>query len=461
MNSPSFDLLLKYDSPVPRYTSYPPAPHFSKEIGTAEYGSMLYSSNGAEPRNLSFYFHIPFCPHRCLFCGCHTEIGSTGKVIKDYLEAMKKELDLLLPWLDLTRPVTQIHFGGGTPNSVPFSHLHYLIRTLRASFPMPHAAEVAIECDPNLVTVGRLEDLAAMGFNRVSFGIQDFNPRVLDAVQRRFPKTEPAELFRAAREMGFSGNNLDLIYGLPFQTPESFRDTTQKAVAAGPDRISLFPYAHVPWVKGHQAALDGLPMPDAAARLRMALESREALERAGFEAIGMDHFALPNDDLSRAKRSGSLHRNFQGYCAADRAGQVHAIGASGISQIHAGYLHNAKDLETYLRSVAAGRLPFEAGYRLTPRDRAVRSVINGLLCRGEARLDEALDTPGLEPEWKAEYAVTCIEKLAPFEAEGLVHCDGDSIRLTEAGTWVARSIAAALDPLQLAAGNRPRYSRAI
>lgn len=222
---------------------------------------LISQSNVVGPRHISMYFHVPFCPKRCLFCGCHTEIGRPGAFIRNYMETLDRELDLLLPLLDRSRLVTQVHFGGGTPNAVPFNYLKDLLRKLETSMRMDPAAEIAIECDPNLLTTDKVGELASMGFNRLSIGIQDFDLKVLEAVNRKFPKVAPKELFRVARGCGFAGNNLDLIYGLPYQTPDSFRIAIEKTIDAGPDRISLFPYAHVPWVKGHQSRLQALPMP--------------------------------------------------------------------------------------------------------------------------------------------------------------------------------------------------------
>jgi oxygen-independent coproporphyrinogen-3 oxidase len=457
-------LLLKYDRQVPRYTSYPPAPFFTRkpeEIGAM---GMVYASNHDGPWNASLYFHVPFCPKRCHFCGCHTEIGQPGSAIREYMELLLHEIDLLLPHLDSARPVTQIHFGGGTPNAVPYSYLKAVLDKVRIGLNVEPDAEIAIECDPNLVTPDRIRELDSMGFTRVSFGIQDFSLKVLDAVNRRFPRTPPKELFRVCRELGMRGNNLDLIYGLPYQTPESFRETVAKAIDADPDRISLFPYAHVPWIKGHQANLDSLPMPDAVTRLAIALESRETLAEAGYIPIGMDHFAREGDELAVAAENGTLRRNFQGYCIAGRAGQTYAMGASAITQLHQGYLQNVKDLRIYKEKVLAGELPWAGGYRMRPEDLAVRAILDGILSCGEADLEAAFSDAAAGPEWSATYLAGCLERLRPFAEDGLVSLEKGVVRLRGNGSFVARPIAAAFDPMladRAAEAAAPRYSRAI
>ncbi len=450
--------LLRHDGAAPRYTSYPPANFFTENPDAADWRAMLAESNRAEPRNLSFYFHVPFCPRRCLFCGCHTEIGRPGSFIREYMDTLPVEFRLLIPHLDRDRPVTQIHFGGGTPNFVPYSHLEDMLALVSSTFRLAENAEVAMECDPALVLRPQLAQLRGMGFNRISFGIQDVNPRVLQAVDRRPSRMAPGALVETARDLGFTGINLDLIYGLPFQTRASFAETVRVIADAAPDRISLFPYAHVPWIKDHQTALEPLPAPGAEERLRIALEARDILLAAGYEAIGMDHFARPDDDLARSKRAGTLRRNFQGY-APDNTGQVHALGASAISQIHAGYLQNEKDTARYQARVRAGELPFTGAYRMRPEDAAARDVINALLCTGRTDVDAIPDLQDLSPEWKASYWIESLERLAPYLKDGLAVEEGGVVSVTDAGFPLTRRIAAAFDPLSPV--STARHSRAL
>jgi oxygen-independent coproporphyrinogen-3 oxidase len=314
----------------------------------------------------------------------------------------------------------------------------------------------------------QLEQLRALGFNRVSFGIQDVNLKVLEAVNRKPARLPLPELVGVSRELGFTGINLDLICGLPLQTEASFRDSLQAVIEAGPDRISLFPYAHVPWIKTHQTALETLPSPNTVERLRMTLEARATLEAAGYESIGMDHFARPHDELSLAKKQGTLRRNFQGY-APPRAGQIHALGASAISQLESGYLQNEKDLERYQARVHNGELPFTGGYRMRPEDRAARDVINALLCHGEADVPALLADYGLDEERQADYWLDSLERLAPYLQDDLVTEAEGVVRITDAGFPLSRRIAAAFDPLTTsnalqsiargAVSGAPRYSK--
>jgi oxygen-independent coproporphyrinogen-3 oxidase len=456
-------LLMRYDGAAPRYTSYPPANFFNQDpVLIAD--PLIRSSNRKDVpggRDISLYFHVPFCPRRCLFCGCHTEIDRPGDFIKAYMATLSREFSLLAEKLDRSRPVSQIHFGGGTPNAVPSSHLRDLIAQVRATFAVRADAEIALECDPSLILRPQLETLRSIGFNRISFGIQDVNPAVLEAVNRRASKLSPRELVATARELGFTGINLDLICGLPFQTAESFRATVAEIIEAGPDRVSLFPYAHVPWIKSHQTALESLPSPGPGDRVRMCLEAREAFTAAGYEAVGMDHYARPTDELAIAKRDGTLRRNFQGYVTS-RAGQVHALGASAISQLQEGYLQNEKNLETYQVRVRAGELPFSGGYRMRPEDLAARDVINALLCQGRADLRALLSERDLNPDWVESYRFESLERLAPYLADGLAEEKDGLVTVTPAGFPLSRRIAAAFDPRQTnVPAEGARYSRTL
>ncbi len=469
---PDLAWLKRHNLAVPRYTSYPPAPHFRQEVAESDLREWIRESNRSGPENISLYFHIPFCPRRCLFCGCHTEIGHAGSAIQGYLEYLLRETEMMADLLDAKRPLTQIHFGGGTPNAVPLSAIESLLEPIRERFRWSQDAEVAMECDPNLISPRTIPALAALGFNRLSFGLQDFNPKVLEAVNRRFPRIPPKELFRQAREEGFRGNNLDLIYGLPYQTRETFRRTVASAIDAKPDRISLFPYAHVPWVKGHQSALESHPMPDADERLAISWEARIALESAGYVAVGMDHFALRGDALADAVETGNLHRNFQGYTVKSLAGQVYALGASAITQLESGYIQNRKDLAEYEQAVHDGRFPWEGAYRMRPADQAVREIIAGLLCEGRADLFASLEHHVPDREWKTSYLEEAEVRLGALESEGLLITEKAAsdvghpakVFLTGNGRLVARTIAAALDPMLWYRGNEnegPRYSRAV
>lgn len=455
------ETLLKHDGAAPRYTSYPPANFFTAD--PVNVAPALFDRARLDSSPLSLYFHVPFCPRRCLFCGCHTEVGRPGSEIKDYMTALQREFELLVPHLNQSRPVTQIHFGGGTPNAVPPAALESLLSAVRAAFPFAPDAEIGMECDPGLVTPQRLAQYRALGFNRISFGIQDVNPAVLEAVNRHPSRLPPPELVATARALGYTGINLDLICGLPLQTRESFRATVAAIRDANPDRISLFPYAHVPWIKSHQKTLEALPAPSAADRVSMMHEAREILTAGGYEAIGMDHFARPNDELAHAKRAGTLRRNFQGYVT-DRADQVHALGASAITQLTDGYLQNEKNLDVYTARVNAGDLPFVGGYLMSAEDKAARAVINALLCQGIADVSAILEQYDVDDAWSANYWFDSLERLAPLLADDLAQAKSGVVRVTPEGFPLSRRIAAAFDPRTVTAQDgsaTPRYSRAL
>lgn len=460
-------LLLRYNQAAPRYTSYPPANHFKSDFGSAE--DLIRRSNTIGARNMGFYVHIPFCPKRCLFCGCNTEIGKPARFVRTYMEALPVEFSRLAALLDSSRPVTQIHFGGGTPNAVPLSFLADLLDTLREQFTLADHAEVAIECDPNLMTPEKLEALAAMGFNRVSYGLQDFHADVLEAVNRKFPRMHPKDLVAQSRQLGFKGINLDLIYGLPRQTIASFRDNITQILACDPDRISLFPYAHVPWMKGHQTALEAHGFPTPEERLVMATESRATLQAAGYVPIGMDHFAKPDDELALALRAGTLSRNFQGYCPGEKAGQIYAIGASAISQLQEGYLQNERDTTAYLARLEKGGLGVSHGYAMTPEDQSVRETIQSLLCQGiadlktvEKSMENTTRSQGsADPIWIKMWQMESLRRLQPYVQDGLVQASPHRILITSKGLPLARLIAACFDPLTAQPTSEKRYSQAV
>jgi oxygen-independent coproporphyrinogen-3 oxidase len=336
---------------------------------------------------------------------------------------------------------------------------------VREALPLDPEAEIAIECDPSLLTLDKVRELGEMGFNRISMGIQDFNRKVLDAVHRRIPKLAISGLVAQARTAGFRGINLDLIYGLPHQTLDSFRDTLRQTLEADPDRVSVFAYAHVPWIKGHQSTLDALPMPGGAERLTMAILARAFFTEAGYVPIGMDHFVKPDDELARALADGQLHRNFQGYCSKRQTGQVYAFGSSAISQMEWGYGQNLKDLAKYIATVDRGELPLERVYYMTAEDLLARETINSLMCYGRVNLEAAASRAGVSAAVAAKYFSVCAERTGPLLKEGWVVREGAAYSLTGDGWLFVRQLAAALDPrtpaAEKAAEASPRFSKAI
>ena len=441
----SADFLRRYDKPGPRYTSYPPAPFFSENFEMGAWQSCLQASNNSD--RISFYFHIPFCPHRCLYCGCNTEIGAKAPQIEAYHQAMLKEMGLVLPLLNKNRKVTQIHFGGGTPNFVPLRHIQALLVLLKNEFPFDDSIEIAIECDPNHLSIEKMANLREMGFNRLSLGVQDFNEEVLNAVERRFPSIHPQTYIDEAKKLGYSGVNLDLIYGLPKQTPESFYQTLMQAASCAPSRIVAFSYAHVPWLKPHQKALETLGLPSPAQKWEMLALAHTVLTQKGYKAIGMDHYALPQDSLAQALQTGQLQRNFQGYCTTQTTADVVAFGSSAISQLSQGYAQNHKESSQYIKALENNQWPLERAYFMTPENLFYQDVIQSLMCRGHLQKSELSQKWNLAPSDLEAHLKKGWDQLEGFARDGLLTYTSDEIQVTALGWMVVRVIAMAFDPL--------------
>ena len=440
------EFLQKYNISGPRYTSYPPANFFNQGFTTSEYIQELGLSNHQNPENISLYIHIPFCPQRCHFCGCSTVIAQRKMVVERYIQALKTEIKQVASLLDKSRKVTQIHWGGGTPNSISMKYIREIMDWIRLHFELNESAEIAMECSPAYLDYSHIDQLAEMGFNRISLGIQDFREDVLKVVNREAPRHPVKDIVDYLRKKGFRGINLDFIYGLPMQTLDSFRKTIEMAIAIRPDRIVTFSYAHVPWVKEAQKQLETIGLPDANDKMNMFLQASAQLSEAGYCAIGIDHFTLLEDDLTKAFRNKQLHRNFQGYCTLETTGQVYAFGASSISQLYGAYAQNFKDITKYMDAVEATGYAIERGYQLSREEQLVRAVINRIMCNGLLNLDEIA----------AEFALTVSEvkervafdpaKFESYISDGLMQLEGNEIRLSETGFLCARNIAMALDP---------------
>lgn len=446
------DTLLRYNTSAPRYTSYPPANLFRAAVSKAETKRLWLESNSLEPQNLSFYFHIPFCRKRCIFCGCTAETMHSEEYRDAYFAALHKELAEKLAWVSNERKITQIHFGGGTPTSVPLKELAKILDAVRAKFEVAPGAELAIEINPAILTEEMLRELASFGFNRASYGIQDFNEQTLLDIGRDPSLIPPKDLLALSHELGFHGLNLDLVYGLPGQTEESFCQSIEKTIEASPDRVALFSYAHVPWVHPEQKALEKFGIPDARTKMAFFLKAREMFRSAGFEAIGMDHFVKPSDALARAAKTGALHRNFQGYCTRETTGQVYAFGSSGISQFDNAYLQNVHASKEYIRRVEAEELIEVRTHELTHDERVLRNVIQRFMCNNRLKLSaEEMATVGAG--W---------ERLLALEAEGLLVRDGENgVVATELGTLVIRYLAMQLDPLMQKQKTEGVFSKTI
>ncbi len=454
------DLIKKYDRPGPRYTSYPTAPHFSPEFGAVAFEDEIRRSNNAEnPADLSLYFHFPFCPTLCYYCACNTVITRDKAKIGEYLNDLKKEIRLLSGKIDSGRKVVQMHWGGGTPTYMSPEQMEDIALFIRDHFEFADEAEISIEIDPRRLTPAHLPTLRRAGFNRVSFGVQDFNPKVQEAVNRIQPEELSQRVVQESRDLGFDSVNIDLIYGLPFQTVESYKETLNKIIDIFPDRIAVFNFAHVPWLKKHQVLIKPETLPEAPQKLIILKEVIENLTEAGYSFIGMDHFAKPEDELSIALKNHTLYRNFQGYTT--RAGaEVFAMGITSISQLHGAYAQNVKKLDQYRETLDLGELPTALGYRLTEDDRLRREVITELMCNNRIIKTEFEEKYGIRFD---EYFSEAIEQLDEFAEDNLLKVTTEKIQVSDSGRLIVRNIAMAFDSYLKAdqARNQPIYSRTV
>ena len=445
-------LIDKYSAPLPRYTSYPTAPHFHDGIGSTVYGRWLGELQPDAP--LSLYFHIPYCDRLCWFCGCHTKMTKRYEPIAKYLLALRAEIASVAAALGGRGRVTAVHFGGGSPTMLTPGDLVALDRLLRESFRFAADAEISVEMDPNDMDEGRYDALERIGLTRASLGLQDFNPRVQAAINRIQTFEQTREVVEAVRLRGARSVNLDVLYGLPFQTLDTIAETMEQVLSLRPDRVAVFGYAHVPWMKKHQSMIDATALPDARARFMQARAAGERLLAAGFEAIGFDHFALPGDSLATARRSGRLHRNFQGYTA-DAPAALIGFGASAIGQLPQGYVQNEVATGEYERLIAAGGLATARGFALSEEDRMRAYVIERLMC------DFALSFAALRQRFgvPAEQVIREAGAAAAEDADGLVRLAGDSLVITSVGRPFVRAVAARFDGYLRQ--NAARYSIAV
>lgn len=439
-------LISKYNIRGPRYTSYPPANEFKESITGLEYSEHLQGSNVIGPGNISLYFHVPFCPKLCHFCGCHTHLSARDQIHTRYIEVMLKELESVLGQLNTDRPVTQIHWGGGTPNALRLTLIGKVMEYVHSATRIDPAAEIAIECNPANLEEESVTELAAMGFNRISLGIQDFRPEVLRAVNRDPSALPPEDLIRHIRNSGFRGINLDFIYGLPLQTVDSFLETINRAIQLQPDRLVTFSYAHVPWVKKAQKIMETLGFPDETMKMTMLEESAGLLKSNGYSMVGIDHYALPSDSLAVAKQNRTLHRNFQGYCTRETTGQVYAFGASAITQLETAYFQNIKQTEAYEASVEKNGHGIQRGYILNPEERIVRAVISEIMCNGRVNFSEIGSLNGVSAFEVQRIIGYQPELFKEMQDDGLLLALEDEIRITQAGEFLARVVALKLDP---------------
>ncbi|MDP6388875.1 MAG: oxygen-independent coproporphyrinogen III oxidase [Alphaproteobacteria bacterium] len=415
------ELLNKYDRQVPRYTSYPTAPHFHDGVDGEVYGRWM--SELEDDASLSLYIHVPFCRSLCWFCGCHMKVVNRYGPIADYQTLLLGEIDLVAQKLPGRRWVTHVHFGGGTPTAIAADDFEALIDVLRQRFDFAPDAEVAVEVDPRTLDQGIVDAMARSGVTRASLGVQDVNQVVQEAINRKQPFSANSRAFEMLRQAGISAINVDLMFGLPHQDVKKILWTVDLVAGLGPDRISLFGYAHVPWMKRHQRLIDEASLPDARERLACFEAAAARLGTLGYVPIGLDHFALPGDPLVKALREGRLHRNFQGYTT-DEASALIGLGASAIGALPQGYVQNIADSVGYRDAIRGGRLATARGVVLSQDDRLRRVVIERLMCDLEVDLGETCERFGRS-----------IDDLAPA-LEGLAHLQDDGLVDLEAGTIV-------------------------
>jgi oxygen-independent coproporphyrinogen-3 oxidase len=433
------DLAAHYgEARLPRYTSYPTAPHFSPAVGPGTYAEWL----SAIPRHAtaSLYLHVPFCRSMCWYCGCHTSVARRDEPVAVYESALRCEVDLVARQIDRRIKVGHIHFGGGTPTIMAPESFTDLMGTIRHCFFVLASAEIAIEIDPRTLSAAMVDALALGGVNRASLGVQSFDPRVQRAINRVQSFEETAAATENLRRAGISGVNFDLIYGLPHQSVGSCLDTVRQCVELRPDRFSVFGYAHVPAFKKYQRKIDEAILPDTLERHDQACAIADALKQAGYVQVGLDHFALPDDPMAIAFREGRLRRNFQGYTT-DASDVLLGFGASAIGYLPQGYVQNEVGIHAYQQAMAGGRLATVKGYALTDDDRLRADIIERIMCDYGVDLGAICARHGSAPEAMLQSA----PRLRELISDGIVELDGASLAVTEHSRFLVRSVAAAFD----------------
>ncbi|MGW8246858.1 MAG: oxygen-independent coproporphyrinogen III oxidase [Acidiferrobacterales bacterium] len=454
------DLIKRYDKSGPRYTSYPTAPQMQTSLGETEYRRVALQTNeGASPRPLSLYFHLPFCNTVCYYCGCNKIVTKDRSRARPYLDRLEKELTLQGELYDRSRPVTQLHWGGGTPTFISHEEMEQLMRQTARHFSLlpDDEGEYSIELDPREVKPGTLQLLRKLGFNRMSMGVQDFDPKVQEAVNRIQPESDTLAVLHEARQLGFRSINMDLIYGLPFQSVASFTRTLDKIIEAEPDRLSVFNYAHLPEMFKPQRRINEADLPAPSAKLEILQMVIEKLTDAGYEYIGMDHFAKPDDELAVAQKNGTLYRNFQGYSTHADCDLV-GMGVTAISMVGSSYWQNVKTESEYNERLDNGLLPVFRGLLMSEDDRIRRAVIMQLICHFR------LDFKQIEDQFRirfAEYFAEELSGLASMQQDGLLELDESGLKITDRGVLLIRNICMLFDAYIQKQRQQGQYSKVI
>jgi len=459
--SPAF--LEKYNKSGPRYTSYPTAPEWSERVSSEDFRRHIRTKGtGKTDASLSLYFHIPFCEHRCRFCACNTIITEKREVIPPYLSALDREMGIIASEMETsgqqTRPVTQIHFGGGTPTYLSPQQFVELMSQVRHYFHVVPDAEISIEVDPCVTTDEHIHTLAELGFNRISFGVQDFNPDIQELIERVQSVELTKHFTELSRKTGYHSVNFDLVYGLPLQRVETFGQTLDEVLRLRPDRIALYNFAYLPGKLAHQRYLNPGILPNGQEKFRIFVAAYERFTREGYEYIGMDHFAVPEDPLSEARRNGTIQRNFMGYTT--QAGtDLYAFGVSSISATESLYVQNTRKLNAYQKSVLQdGQLPIERGVFLSEDDRIRKEVIYSLMCYGRVIKEEISKEFGISFD---DYFSQEIPQLPAFERDGLLSLSSDIIQITLLGHIFVRNIAMVFDKYLRVPRKQPTFSRTL
>jgi oxygen-independent coproporphyrinogen-3 oxidase len=453
-------LIRRYDQSGPRYTSYPTAAQFHDGITETDY--MLWARHSNEdpiPRPLSIYIHIPFCDTVCFYCACNKVVTKHHERATDYLDHLYREIALQGKLFDRDRVVEQLHWGGGTPTFLETGQMRALMEKIGQHFTLAahDRGEFSIEIDPRSADYAKLKALRQAGFNRVSFGVQDLDPQVQKAVNRIQSEEKTREVATAARELGYASINVDLMYGLPFQSVESFEETLRHVVEINPDRLAVYNYAHLPQRFKPQRRINEADLPSADEKLNILQRTIEFLSDAGYVYIGMDHFAKPDDELTVAQRNGTLQRNFQGYSTHADCDLV-SMGVSAISKVCDNFSQNVRDLEAYYRLIDAGKLPIDRGFEVEPDDLLRRDIITHIMC------NFYLDIPAAEKKWRFSFSEkfkTEIADLQQMQADGLLKLDAKALEVLPAGRLLVRNICMVFDRYLKGGGQSGRFSKVI
>jgi oxygen-independent coproporphyrinogen-3 oxidase len=453
------EALERYDRPGPRYTSYPTAVEFSDAFGEANYREALRAANAKGEAPLSVYTHLPFCEERCFYCGCHVIISPRKGIADPYLEHLIQEIEMVAAELPDRRNVAQFHLGGGTPTYFSTAQLEALVDAFQQHFNCLPGAELAIEVDPRVTTFEHIDLLATKGFNRISMGVQDFTPEVQEAVNRVQTPEQTEGLASYARERGLANLNIDLIYGLPHQRQETFATTLDRVIAMRPNRVAVYSFAYVPWTKGTQKQISEEDLPERSEKFALYALARTKFMDAGYQDIGMDHFALPDDELAVAQREGRLYRNFMGYTVMPGEDAL-GFGVSAIGDVQGRFIQNEKKLSTYYAALDDGRLPVHKGFERSADDEVRRDLIQSLMCnfhvkRRELEAKHAIDFDS--------YFGADLEHLSAYVEEGLAEVNSEEVRATETGKLFVRNLAMCFDAYlaRHEESGKPVFSRTV